>query len=597
MRKTVSLLIIFVLIISGVNATALIQKEKNEKIELLEGKQESWKFSIKSSYPEFTDKDQYIKVEIKEANQYTKNPDDPMLPFYSIVKTFPLGTKIINVRCDYENPRIIPISKELSPPPQMKVVGNSIFGINNDIKIKSEFFKSEINDCFAYKTGGGLKDGKHVTILSIHYFPLKYKTEDQCLEFINRAEIEVLYEEPAEKLLDRNEYSLLILSPSSFLTQLQSLAEHKTSFGISTKIVTLEEIYNGNYFPVEGNDDQEKIKYFIKNALEQWGNKYLLLVGDIYKLPIRKTWIGERLVPTDLYYADVFFSDGSFASWDSNGNGRYGEYWQQSDDIVDLYADVNIGRLACKNPNEVRTVVKKIIKYEESASAENWFNNLILCGGDTHPHWGVYEGEVVCDEIEKVLPEFSSKKLYTSKGTFSASAVNRELRNGAGFFAYCGHGFEISIATHAPNNDDWIHYDILSILGLFNFEKLPVIFFDACLTGGLDYTLGKLLKLPFINIPMACIAWRFVNKITGGAIATIGASRVAFSMVDDEGPHAGSGYLSLHFYKNYEDGITVSEMLVASQFNYLTHIWEDPMTLEEFILFGDPSLMVGGYDV
>ena len=131
---------------------------------------------------------------------------------------------------------------------------------------------------------------------------------------------------------------------------------------------------------------------------------------------------------------------------------------------------------------------------------------------------------------------------------------------------------------------------------LRNDFRLPIIFFDACLTARLDYTLGDLLKLPFIKLPFPCFAWCFVKKSLGGAIAAIGATRVAFSMVDEEGPHAGSGYLSLHFFKNYKRGITVAEMLVSSQNHYLNNVWFDPMTIEEFILLGDPSLMVGGYN-
>ena len=88
----------------------------------------------------------------------------------------------------------------------------------------------------------------------------------------------------------------------------------------------------------------------------------------------------------------------------------------------------------------------------------------------------------------------------------------------------------------------------------------------------------------------------FVKKSFGGAIAAIGATRVAMSMVDEEGPKAGSGYLSLHFFKNYAEGIRVSEMLVSSQNDYLNNVWYDPFTIEEFILLGDPSLKVGGYN-
>ena len=52
----------------------------------------------------------------------------------------------------------------------------------------------------------------------------------------------------------------------------------------------------------------------------------------------------------------------------------------------------------------------------------------------------------------------------------------------------------------------------------------------------------------------------------------------------------------------YEPGINVSDMLVKSQNDYLNDITDDKandrfyvMTIEQFILLGDPSLKVGGY--
>ena len=43
----------------------------------------------------------------------------------------------------------------------------------------------------------------------------------------------------------------------------------------------------------------------------------------------------------------------------------------------------------------------------------------------------------------------------------------------------------------------------------------------------------------------------------GGAVTTIGATRVAYTHVDRNGVHGGAGFLNLHFFKNYEEGITV----------------------------------------
>ena len=66
--------------------------------------------------------------------------------------------------------------------------------------------------------------------------------------------------------------------------------------------------------------------------------------------------------------------------------------------------------------------------------------------------------------------------------------------------------------------------------------------------------------------------------------------------------HGAAGYMDLHFFMAYEPGISVAEMLMAAQNDYLNNIAAGAaddrlyiMTIEQFILLGDPSLRVGGY--
>ena len=123
---------------------------------------------------------------------------------------------------------------------------------------------------------------------------------------------------------------------------------------------------------------------------------------------------------------------------------------------------------------------------------------------------------------------------------------------------------------------------------MLNGNKYPIIFFDACLTATLDYKV-------FDIFDAAGFAYNTVKKSFGGAVAAIGATRVAFTHVDHHGVHAGAGYLNLHFFMNYEKGITLSEMLTKAQTDYLNYVGMDCITIEEFIIIGDPSLKTGGY--
>ena len=143
-----------------------------------------------------------------------------------------------------------------------------------------------------------------------------------------------------------------------------------------------------------------------------------------------------------------------------------------------------------------------------------------------------------------------------------------------------------------------------------NGDKLPIVFFDACLTTKLDFNmsdlenyyprLGRLLRRitgvdfdPTNYYP--CFAWAWLSKSDGGAIGTIGATRPAYTWVDKDGVYAGAGYLDVQFFKAYEEGVTFGQMLTQAQNAYINNVGMDLFTIEEYLLLGDPSLMVGGY--
>ena len=137
-----------------------------------------------------------------------------------------------------------------------------------------------------------------------------------------------------------------------------------------------------------------------------------------------------------------------------------------------------------------------------------------------------------------------------------------------------------------------------------NGYKLPIIFFDACLTTKLDFTLGDLLSykeyqifkiltlIPGIDedMKLPCYAWYFVKHEGGGAIATIGATRTAFGGVE-----AGAGKMSIEFFKAYNSSEMLGQMMTKAQNVYITDVPWDEFTVEEFTLLGDPSLKLGGY--
>jgi hypothetical protein len=66
-------------------------------------------------------------------------------------------------------------------------------------------------------------------------------------------------------LTDNSEvtYDMVIITPKKFSSALEPLKDHKTTYGIKTRLVSLETIFD----IFEGRDKQEQIKYFIKYAI------------------------------------------------------------------------------------------------------------------------------------------------------------------------------------------------------------------------------------------------------------------------------------------------------------------------------------------
>ena len=577
-------------------------------------------FNQQFSQPEIIDNNEFVKITVEQANNVLMDDEKPMMPVFSKTYEFLWGTKITDVEVTLPEIITFQLEKQINPVPKKQQMGTKIISAKTTLD-KNVYSSSESypNTWYSYSTGVGLtKDNEHMLFLSLRIYPTRYIPMENTLQYIEDIYVSITYEAPEKAPIFEDTYDLVIISPAEYSDGLQPLVSHKNSYGMNTQLINLQDIYDG----YDGRDNPEKIKYFIKDAIETWGISYVLLVGDVVKLPIRKTYASwwEPDILSDLYYSDVYDSSYEFCSWDANGNNRFGETNHDGYDLdgVDLYADVHIGRLACTDLNELDIVVNKIITYEEETYGSSWFNKIILAGGDTFPPFyshaerDVFEGEITNTYVAQNLPGFENILLWSSKNSLNALTFNRAITKGAGFLSYAGHGFEHGWGTYKPNamQDIMILYYMPFLKFLRNNEKLPIVFFDACLTAKLDFNIADLddyyhnwiqLLVRFsileydTSILYPCFAWNFIKTEGGGAIATIGATRTAYTWVDAHGVYGGAGYLDVSFFKAYEEGITAGEMLTQAQNTYINDVGLDYFTIEEYILLGDPSLMVGGY--
>ena len=623
--------ILFIIISLAIIPNIIITVAEHEEIEQTNIK--TLVYTKQFSTPIISENEEYIKINLNEGNSFITNPGYPKLPVFTKIFEFSWGTEIIDIVLTTSNVERKSIDKIVEPV-------QSIKSINDYSPIKKEINQKIYNsqnsypaDWFNYKMGVGINNnGERVLYLSIHTYPVRYLPYENIIEHIDNFKIliikrepEIVYKSPDTK------YDLVVITPSQFSSILTPLIDHKNNNRINATIKSIESIYS----EFEGRDEQEKIKYFIKYSIEEWSTKYVLLIGDIKKLPIRTTdaypWSGfhGNGILCDLYYADVYDETYSFCSWDINNNDIFGEADHTGSllesegniDDVDLYADVYIGRIPCTTEDELTTVVNKIITYEESTYDQTWFKKIILVGGDTFPLAKlsppfVYEGEITNKKVGQQLSEFGQVKLWASKHNLNAVSFNRAIKEGAGFVSYAGHGFEHGWGTYRINAiiDKMFPFQPMYftpfIKYIKNEHKLPIFFFDACLTAKLDFNITDLkdyfgvVASLFNILPSAryvpsdyfpSFAWCFLKEENGGSIATIGSTRPAYTYVDKDGVYGGAGYLDVHFFKAYTEGVTVGTMLTQAQNDYINYVGKDFFTIEEFILLGDPSLKVGGF--
>jgi hypothetical protein len=594
MRKIVPIFVVSFFVLSGLGAVG--GTESNE--ENLISKE------IFFSTPKIMLKEEYVSLEISEANSFIMEKDKPMLPSYVHTFTFPYGTKINSVTCNPYNINQKTISKQIIPTPKAYTAG----------MVYSKAEKSTINYgnepypnvWYNYDVGCGMKDQERCIIVKVNFYPVKYFPNEGIIKYAENAEINVNYETSVISNNFIDEYKFVVIGPSEFSDELAPLVTHKISRGISTIFVTLNEIHTGVHFPATGRDDQERIKYFIKKAIEGWNTEFVVLVGGIDKLPARETHVkngdDEEIFVSDLYYADIYNETMGFCSWDSNGNDVFGEYnWGASHnyDEVDLYPDVYFGRLACVVGSEVTTCVNKIKTYEDNeAFSKHWFNDMVVIGGDHAPGDtdGVPEGEFVNEKIIDVMAGFVPNRVWDSNGRLSGilptgvAEITDAIETGCGFVDFSGHGNPSVWATH-PYEDEtkWIptpygHYLNSKVQSLNNGNKLPIVIVGACST-------FKFNKNPH------CFGWSFMFNNNGGGIACCGATGLDWFYLGEYVIQKGFEKICIDSFQAYKDGaMTFGEMWSGALEGYIYPGLDalDHKTVEEFQSFGDPTLAIKG---
>lgn len=509
--------------------------------------------SFDKSMLSFDRRDGYDVVRLSGASPIY-SPGNPDLPFVPMTFCIPAGARITGVEvvpCQEEHlgeHKILPSQR--AKPFSMKWD----FPFTAPLRVtyeSDEFYPRDIAEIAHV----GLKNGFRLATVAVH--PLRYRPSSEKLFFYPRLALKIKYEENAEKstavapslyagllravkelvvnpqdverfapsikedglpsfTLPTGTVEHVIIAADGYEPIFRRLSEWKTKKGVPSRVVPLSYIYS--HF--SGIDNPDKIRRFITEAHDTWGAQWFLLGGvhddvptslaliprrDVYCATVGLgAYADEDTIGSDLYYADL---DGS---WDANGNGVYGE----TEDAVDMYSDVYVGRAPVKDTAEAGRFVDMVLAYEINPPPAYQPKMLLL----SENLFTGYDGKQVSDSIAKYDPScFLDSKCYKELGLYDDLAAIDSMNLGYGLAHYAGHGNIGGVMYSQINNDPIENGDLDNWLA--TGTKFGLHYGISCLPGAFDYD---------------CYAEHLLLKPTGGCFSMLNY-RFGFGTLDYRG--------------------------------------------------------------
>lgn len=246
---------------------------------------------------------------------------------------------------------------------------------------------------------------------------------------------------------------LLIVTHPTLRSAAQKLQRHKTSLGISTEILTTEEVYNSYGY---GNEDLTAIRNAIAHRYQESKTlKNVLILGKgtfDYKgklggrpnlVPIYTS--RNSLNPLQTYSSDDFLG---LIDW---GQG----VWEESREGDELL-QIGVGRIPAINFTEANLMVDKIIAYETGRFDPSIFPSFTLLADDADNAIHMRDSESHAAYLEQNHGEIKIDRLYLDafeqiqagnrqQSPQAKAALETNLQKGPLVVNYVGHGNETTL--------------------------------------------------------------------------------------------------------------------------------------------------------
>ncbi|MBQ6062053.1 MAG: hypothetical protein IJK87_00295 [Prevotella sp.] len=350
----------------------------------------------------------------------------------------------------------------------------------------------------------------------ISYFIKDDLTEQLVRENVVNPEDMALYlemlpslTEPNETPVNRESYDYIIVTNETLKPSFARLVEWKTTKGVKTKIITLEEIlgkYENTTFSTPYKIKLTLYNEFTKKLNNKDGHalQYVLLGGDDSVIPTQycqgsyygRDSLGRRIlvtksnIPTDLYYSTLTGQNN--LSWDGNRNGILGEV----NEGINFTPSVSLTRLPVRTNEEVIVFVNRILQYEKDNLADGWKNNMLMVGNELDTIYiennvavsdAQYKGDYIYEKYIQPNWHGTIKKFYDTWTDFSGRESYDLSANNLQYQLASGYNF-VNIMTHGDSTiwaleTDWYTREHAYMLN----SSIPMIITtSACLTNAYD---------------------------------------------------------------------------------------------------------------
>lgn len=370
--------------------------------------------------------------------------------------------------------------------------------------------------------------------------------------------IQVINELPV--LNDFPIYQYVVVAPESFIGSepLNRFVEWKKKKGVNIGVISMNTITNStNTKDTIGNvkynnglyieDNAAKLRLYLAEISKLGGCKYILLLGDETKVPVRKYYAthgpyDDSEVITDKYYAD-FNSD-----YAVDNNPNWGEITTSLNnpigDKVDLFPEAYVGRIPCSSIDQFSVWVDKIMSYELNPGDgdANYLKSFVMTmadglqsviGNSTYNNLNIFNPLTLFKEV----PYYNSLNPTAPYGSDIISFFNTSP---AGWWTWDNHGLPYLIVTmsHLDNGENYAGDPIISsincynasngLLSLHNDKKFGIITSNCCYVAKFS-TSDNMLDAAIFNSHGGAVAmagntdygWYPTGQVKLGALTSI----------------------------------------------------------------------------